>query len=59
MGNHAREPAQTLPPQPMREPVHQQRMKTRVAGNDFPSIAGRRIAFKYDRYFFSEAREHD
>jgi hypothetical protein len=43
----------------MREPVHQQRMKTRVAGNDFPSVASRWIAFEYDRYFFFESREHD
>jgi hypothetical protein len=59
MRNHAREPAQTLPPQPVREPVYQQGMKTGIAGNDFPSVSSRWIAFKNDRYFFSEPREHD
>src|SRR5258706_4287721 len=48
----AREPPQPCTPQIVRKAVHQQCMKTRVAGDDFPSVARCRIALEYNRYLF-------
>ena len=55
MRDHARKPAQALAPEPVREPVDQQRMKAGIAGDDFPRIAGRRVALEDDRDFFFQA----
>jgi hypothetical protein len=59
MRNQTRQPSEARAPQPVREPVHQQRMEPRVTGDHFPSIASCRVALEYDCYLFFESGEHD
>jgi hypothetical protein len=59
MRRQAREPSQPCTPQIVRKAVHQQCMKTRVAGDDFPSIARCRIALEYNRYLFFKTSKHN
>src|SRR4051812_37844466 len=59
MRDHAREPAQALAPQLVRAPMYEERMKPGVTGNDFPRIAGGRVALEDDRDFFFQTRKHD
>src|SRR5258706_16073839 len=54
-----REPPQPCMPQIVGETGHEQCMKTRVAGDDFPSIECCRIALEYDGYLFFKAGKHN
>jgi hypothetical protein len=58
MRHEACQPFEIGAPQPVREPVHQHRVKTGVTGHNLPGVASRGIAFKHDRNFFFEASKH-
>ncbi len=53
-----REPAQLHPPQPVRQSMDEKRVKTGIAGNDFPSRTRRRVAFEYAGYVFANSGKH-
>src|SRR5712672_216568 len=56
--HEARQPAHLHPPQPVGTPVDQKRVKTGVAGDDFPGRARRRVALEYAAYVFANSVEH-
>jgi hypothetical protein len=56
--NEAREPAQAVPPAPVCATVQQQRVQSRITGQDFPSASRRRVALKDAGNVFSQALEH-
>jgi hypothetical protein len=54
----ATDPAQAMPPEPMRDLVQPERMQARVARQHFPMIARRRIAVEDGIDVFSKSLEH-
>ena len=52
------EPAQAGAPQPMRQPMDQQRVESRVTRDDLPGGLGRRVAVEHAGDIFTDAREH-
>src|SRR5258708_17148857 len=56
--HEASEPAQLHAPQPVRESMDEKRVKTGIAGNDFPGRTRRRVAFEYAGYVFANSGKH-
>jgi hypothetical protein len=53
-----REPLELELPQAMRQPMEQERVKSRLARDHFPAAARGRIALENDRDFLLETPEH-
>ena len=58
VGNETRQPFQAPAPQAVRQPMEEQRMKTRIAGNDLPGRTRRRVPVEYHAYLFTNSAEH-
>src|SRR5207247_11093708 len=56
--DEACEPAQLHAPQPVRQSMDEKRVKTGIAGNDFPGRTRRRVAFEYAGYVFADSGKH-
>ena len=57
MRTHARQPAQSVAPQPMRPAMHDQRMKTRITGHDFPCRTCSGVALEHAGDVLAESWE--
>src|SRR6267378_2847137 len=56
--HEAGEPAHPNAPQPVRQAMNQERVKTGIAGEDFPGRTRRRVAFEYAGYVFANSGKH-
>src|SRR6266853_631084 len=56
--HEAGEPAHPDAPQPVRQAMNQERVKTGIAGDDFPGRTRRRVAFEYAGYVFANSSKH-
>src|SRR6185436_1284323 len=55
VGDEARQPFQAPAPQPMREPMEKQCVKSRVAGDDLPGGTCGRVPVKYHANLFTNS----
>src|SRR5207247_8268994 len=56
--HEAREPAQLYAPQPVGKPMDEQSVEARIAGDDFPGRARRRVALEHAGYVFANSGKH-
>ena len=59
MRDETRQPAQAMPPQPVREAVHDQRVNARIAGQHLPERTRRRIAVENRTNILTQMPEHE
>src|SRR5690606_12275963 len=57
-GKEARRPAQAMPPQPMVDAMHQQRVQAGIAGEHLERVAGGGVALHHATDLFFEPGQH-